>query len=62
MITVFAAFKQAYKSGSFDIVIPSPPPANKSFGDEKVQGGEVGIKSRWLLPGPPSRDGQPPGN
>ncbi len=46
--TVFAAFKQAYKSGSFDIVIPSPPPANKSFGDEKVQGGEVGIKSRWL--------------
>lgn len=46
--TAFAAFKQAYKSGSFDIVIPSPPPANKSFGDEKVQGGEVGIKSRWM--------------
>ena len=46
--TVFAAFKQAYKSGSFDIVIPSPPPGNKSFGDEKAQGGELGVKSRWL--------------
>jgi len=44
--TVFAALKQAYKSGSFIIVIPGNPGEDKSFGDEKVQGGEVGIKSR----------------
>ena len=45
-VTVFAAFKQAYKSGSFNIVIPGNPGENKRFGDEKVQGGEVGLKSR----------------
>ncbi len=46
--TIFGAFKQAYKSGSFIIVIPGNDGEDKSFGDEKVQGGEVGIKSRWL--------------
>ena len=45
-VTVFAAFKQAYKSGSFNIVIPGNPGENKRFGDEKAQGGEVGLKSR----------------
>jgi iron complex outermembrane recepter protein len=45
-VTVFAAFKQAYKSGSFNIVIPGNPGENKRFGDEKVQGGEIGLKSR----------------
>lgn len=45
-LTVFGAFKQAYKSGSFIIVIPANPNEDKSFGDEKVQGGEIGIKSR----------------
>ncbi|MCB2076204.1 MAG: TonB-dependent receptor, partial [Novosphingobium sp.] len=44
--TVFAALKQAYKSGSFIIVIPGNPGDDKHFGDEKVRGGEVGIKSR----------------
>lgn len=46
--TVFAAAKQAYKSGSFNIVIPAAAGEDKSFGDEKVIGGEVGIKSRLL--------------
>jgi iron complex outermembrane recepter protein len=46
--TIFGALKQAYKSGSFIIVIPGNDGEDKSFGDEKVQGGEVGIKSRWL--------------
>ena len=46
--TIFGAFKQAYKSGSFNIVTPPSSGQDKHFGDEKVQGGEVGIKSRWL--------------
>ncbi|MCX7863923.1 MAG: TonB-dependent receptor, partial [Novosphingobium sp.] len=45
-LTVFAAFKQAYKSGSFNIVIPGAAGEDKSFGDEKVVGGEMGVKSR----------------
>ena len=47
-LTVFAALKQAYKSGSFNILIPGNPGEDKSYGDEKVQGGEVGVKSRLL--------------
>ena len=46
--TLFAAFKQAYKSGSFNINVPGNQNENKSFGDEKAQGGEIGIKSRLL--------------
>jgi iron complex outermembrane recepter protein len=47
-LTVFGALKQAYKSGSYDIVTPVNPGENKSFGDERVRGGEVGIKARLL--------------
>ncbi|CAN5299297.1 hypothetical protein BH10PSE12_BH10PSE12_23130 [soil metagenome] len=45
-LTIFAAYKQGAKSGSFNI--PSPIAANvdNSFGDEKVKGGEFGIKGR----------------
>ncbi|MBU6269185.1 MAG: TonB-dependent receptor [Sphingomonadales bacterium] len=45
-MTVFGAFKQGYKSGSF--ILTSPPSAGKdiSFGDEKVTGGELGAKWR----------------
>jgi len=46
--TVFGALKQAYKSGSFNIVIPGAAGEDKSFGDEKVRGGELGIKSRLM--------------
>lgn len=47
-LTLFAALKQAYKSGSYDIVTPVNPGQNKSFGDEKVQGGEAGFKARLM--------------
>lgn len=47
-LTVFGSLKQAYKSGSFKISVPAVPGENNAFGDEKVRGGEVGIKSRWL--------------
>jgi iron complex outermembrane recepter protein len=47
-LTIFGAFKQAYKSGSFNIVTPPGTGSDKHFGDEKAQGGEIGIKSRWL--------------
>ena len=47
-LTLFASAKRAYKSGSFDIVVPATAGQSNSFGDEKVTGGEVGIKSRLL--------------
>jgi iron complex outermembrane receptor protein len=43
--TVFGALKQGYKSGSFTLVTPLP---NPHFGDERIRGGEIGIKSRLL--------------
>lgn len=45
-LTVFAAYKQAYKSGSFSVGTAPLPGADNSFDDEKVKGGEVGVKSR----------------
>ncbi len=50
-LTVFGDFKEGYKSGSFIITIPAALPVNgvpqdNSFGDEKIVGGEFGIKSR----------------
>jgi iron complex outermembrane recepter protein len=45
-LTVFAALKQGYKSGSYQIITPNPANEDRSFGDEKVQGGEVGMKAR----------------
>ena len=45
-LTVFGALKQGYKSGSYQITTPNNPGEDKSFGDEKVQGGEVGFKAR----------------
>lgn len=47
-LTLFGALKQAYKSGSFIIVTPPNTGDRKNFGDEKVRGGEVGLKSRWM--------------
>ena len=45
-LTVFAAYKQAYKSGSFTIGTVPTASVDNSFGDEKVHGGEAGIKAR----------------
>lgn len=47
-LTVFAAAKQGYKSGSFTVATPPSPGMNNSFGDERVRGGEVGVKGRLL--------------
>jgi iron complex outermembrane receptor protein len=47
-VTVFGSLKKAYKSGSFSIATPPVPGLDNSFGDEKVQGGEFGVKSRWF--------------
>jgi iron complex outermembrane receptor protein len=45
-ITVFASLKEGYKSGSFGMSVPATPGQDVSFGDEKVQGGEFGVKTR----------------
>jgi iron complex outermembrane receptor protein len=47
-LTIFGALKQGYKSGSYQILTPYMPGEERSFGDEKVQGGEAGIKARLL--------------
>lgn len=45
-LTLFAALKQGYKSGSFTVATPPGTGMNNSFGDERVRGGEVGLKGR----------------
>ena len=47
-MTVFGAWKRGFKSGSFSIATPPVTGVNNAFGDETVQGGEVGVKTRWL--------------
>jgi iron complex outermembrane receptor protein len=50
--TLFGDVKQGYKSGSYQITTPAKLDpvtgltADNSFGDEKVDGGELGLKSR----------------
>lgn len=46
-LTAYAAFKEAYKSGSF-VMGGYPPPVINAYGDEKAEGGEVGLKSLLL--------------
>lgn len=45
-LTLFSSVKQGYKSGSYNLIVPVNPGQDNSFGDEKVRGGEVGIKAR----------------
>lgn len=45
-LTIFAAYKHGFKSGSFDTTGVPLAGADTSFKDEKVKGGEVGIKAR----------------
>ncbi|MCW1427592.1 TonB-dependent receptor [Novosphingobium sp. JCM 18896] len=45
-LTVFGSLKQGYKSGSYNIVQPIAPGEDNSYGDERVRGGEIGIKTR----------------
>jgi outer membrane receptor protein involved in Fe transport len=46
-LTLFGSLKQGYKSGSYNLIVPiDPDNPDNSFGDEKVQGGEIGLKTR----------------
>jgi iron complex outermembrane receptor protein len=47
-MTLFATLKQGYKSGSYTITTPASPGDDNSFGDEQIDGGELGLKSRLL--------------
>jgi iron complex outermembrane receptor protein len=47
-LTVFGAWKRGFKSGSFSVATPAVTGKDNSFNDEKVNGGEVGMKSRLL--------------
>jgi iron complex outermembrane receptor protein len=47
-LTLFGAWKRGFKSGSFSIATPAVTGVDNSFGDEKVHGEEVGLKSRLL--------------
>jgi iron complex outermembrane receptor protein len=47
-LTVFGSYKRGYKSGSYSITSVVAPGADNSFGDEKVKGGEIGLKARLL--------------
>ena len=44
-LTVYANFKRAYKSGSFDVGGGANDGDDKSFDDETVRGGELGVKA-----------------
>ena len=44
-LTFYGAYKQGFKSGSFSTATPPTNGANNSFGEEKVRGGEFGMKS-----------------
>ena len=47
-ITAFASYKKGFKSGSFKLAVPAKAGENNAFDDEKVQGYEIGLKSRWF--------------
>ena len=47
-LTLFGSYKQGFKSGSFNSVSYIDPTTPSSFGDEKVDGGEGGLKARLL--------------
>jgi iron complex outermembrane receptor protein len=47
-LTLFASYKQGFKSGSFNTVSYIGPNDVASFGDEKVVGGEAGVKARLM--------------
>ena len=45
-LTIFASVKQAYKSGSYNLVVPAGVGVPIDFGDERIRGGEIGVKTR----------------
>ena len=47
-LTLFGAWTRGFKSGSFSVATPAVAGVDNSFTDEKVKGGELGLKSRLL--------------
>ncbi len=47
-VTVFGSWKKGYKSGSFSVAVPGSTGQDKSFGDERVNGYEIGLKTRLI--------------
>ena len=47
-LTLFAAYRQGFKSGSFNTIAVLDATTPADFDDEKAEGGEIGLKSRWL--------------
>lgn len=45
-LTLFGSYKRAYKSGSFSIGAVPTANSDISFGDERVEGAEIGLKTR----------------
>jgi iron complex outermembrane receptor protein len=45
-ITLFGSYKEGFKSGSFKLAVPAIAGEDNSFGDESVDGFEIGLKSR----------------
>ena len=42
-LTIFGAYKEGFKSGSFNV--DQPLPLDRSYGQENAQGGEIGLKT-----------------
>jgi iron complex outermembrane recepter protein len=47
-LTLFGSYKTGFKSGSFNATIFANTTTPASFDDERVKGGEVGLKGRFL--------------
>lgn len=47
-LTIFGSYKRAYKSGSFSLGGIPETGVDNSFGDERVEGGEFGVKGRFF--------------
>lgn len=47
-VTVFGSYKKGYKSGSFSVAVPAAAGGDKKFNDERVEGYEIGLKSRFI--------------
>lgn len=47
-LTLFAAYRQGFKSGSFNTVVSANESTRADFGDEKAEGGEIGLKARFF--------------
>jgi len=45
-LTLFGAYRQGFKSGSFNTIAVVNETTRADFGDEKAEGGEIGLKAR----------------